>query len=161
MSVQTGKLRCHTANLVVTDTLAPLLRHESGGHQISVSDAIYIIGLGRMATSTKSWQGAGGDPSRLTQQELVAHQAMARKVAVEILFSKALAHANPDVYKAVKLCCTAWKSKWRMRQAVTAAEVGQLFGDEEDIWKFLRHVRQVINYSGPKLAKQATGLNVV
>ena len=78
---------------------------------MSVCDAIYIIGLGRMVTSTKSWQGAVGDPNRLTQQELVGHQAMVRTVAVDIAFSKALAEARPEVYKALKLCCKAWKGK--------------------------------------------------
>ena len=130
-------------------------------HHTSVCDAIYIIGLGRMVTSTKSWQGAAGDPSRLTQQELVGHQAMVRKVKVDIAFSKALAQARHEVYKAVKLCCKTWKGKWRLRQAGAAPEVGQRFGNEQDIWMFLRKVRRLINYSGPKLAKQATGLDVV
>ena len=161
VSVQTGNQRCHTAELVVADTLAPLLRSEAGVHHMSVCDAIYIIGLGLKVTSTKSWQGAAGHPSRLTQQELVGHQAMVRKAAVDIAFSKALAEARPEVYKALKLCCKAWKGKWRLRQAGTAPEVGQWFGNEQDIWMFLRNVRRVINYSGPKLAKQATGLDVV
>ena len=113
MSVQTGNQRCHTAELVVTDTLAPLLRNEAGVHHVimSVCDAIYSIGLGRMATPTKSWQGAAGDPSRLTQQELVGHQAMVRKVAVDIAFSKALAQARPEVYKALRFCRDALKKQ--------------------------------------------------
>ena len=51
VSVQTGNQRCHTAELVVTDTLAPLLRNEAGVHHMSVCDAIHIIGFGRMVTS--------------------------------------------------------------------------------------------------------------
>ena len=54
VSVQTGNQRCHTAELVVTDTLVPLLRNEAGVHHMSVCDAIYIIGLGLKVTSTKS-----------------------------------------------------------------------------------------------------------
>ena len=130
--VQTGNQRCHTAELVVTDTLAPLLRNDAGVHHMSLCDAIYIIGLGRMVTSTKSWQGAAGHPSRLTQQELVGHQAMVRKVAVNIAFSQALAQARPEVYKALRFCRDALKSKWKLRQEVSAPEVGQWFANEQD-----------------------------
>ena len=165
VSVETGEQRCNAANLVVTDSLGPLLKHQrQDGHEMSVTDAIYIVGLGRIVTSTESWQDAGGDPKRLAQQQLVHHKAMAQKSRspVEITFSKALKQARPEVYKAVKVCCKAWRSKWRMKEAcLTAPEVGQWFGDEQDIWVFLRGIREVINYRGPKLAKQATGLNWV
>ena len=34
-------------------------------------------------------------------------------------------------------------------------------GDEQDIWKCLRSVRWVTNYQGPKVARQASGLQCV
>ena len=48
-----------------------------------------------------------------------------------------------------------------MRQAVTAEEGREWFGDEQAIWKFLRRIRQVINYRGPKVARLASGLNAM
>ena len=85
---------------------------------------------------------------------------MVRNVAVDIAFSKALAQARPEVYKALKLIERPVAID-TLRQAGTAPEVGQWLGNEQDIWMFLRNVRRVINYSGPKLPKQATGLDVV
>ena len=162
MSAQTGFDRCYTADIVVTDTIAPLLGHEHSGPQpFSMTDIVYIVGLGRMVISTTSWQRAQGDPRRLTESDVTRHVPMAQQLAVEIAFSTAMRHARPEVYKAMKKCCGAQGSKWRMRQAVTAPENGEWFGDEQDILKLFRRVRGVINSRGPKIALQSSGLGSI
>ena len=161
MSMETGPHRCFHAQIVVTDTLAPLLTQHSDTHHMSVADAIYIVALGRMVTSTTSWHRATNDPRRLTGQQVTAHEPMVSKLAIDIAFSATLRAIRPEIYKALRFCCSVEKSKWCMRQAVTAEEGREWFGDEEDIWICLRRVRQVINYRGPKVARHASGLNAI
>ena len=161
MSMETGPHCCCNAQIVVTDTLAPLLTPQSDSHHMSVADAIYIVGLGRLVTSTTSWHRARNDPRRLTQFQVTDHEPMALKLGVEITFSAALREARPEVYKALKHCCKVDKSKWRMRQAMTADVGREWLGDEQDVWKLLRKVRRVINYQGPKIARCTSGLNVI
>ena len=120
LSVQTGFDRCYTADIVVTDTLAPLLG-DSELQPLTITDIVYIVGLGRVATSTTSWRRAQGDARRLTEHDITRHVPMAQKLPAEIAFSTLLRHACP-VYKAMKNCCRVENSKWRMRQAVTAPE---------------------------------------
>ena len=161
MSMETGPHRCFNAQIAVTDTLAPLLARQSDSQHMSLVDAIYIVGLGRMVTSTTSWCRATGDPSRLTEQQVTDHEPMVLKLAVDIAFSRKLPVVRPEIYKAFKRCCRVAKSKWCMRQAVTAEEGREWFGNEQDIWKFLRRIRQVINYRGPKVARLASGLTTM
>ena len=161
MFMETGPHRCFNAQIVVTDTLAPLLIQQSGSHHMSLVDAIYIVGLGRMVTSTTSWCRATGDPRRLTEQQVTDHEPMVLKLAIDISFSRTLRAVRPEIYKALKQCCRVARSKWHMRQAVTAEEGREWFGDEQDIWKFLRRVREVINYRGPKVARLASGLTAM
>ena len=121
LSVQTGFDRCYTADIVVTDTLAPLLG-DSELQPLTITDIVYIVGLGRVVTSTTSWRRAQGDARRLTEHDLTRHVPMAQKLPAEIAFSTILWHARPEVYKAMKHCCRVENSKWQMRQAVTAPE---------------------------------------
>ena len=110
MSMETGPHRCFNAQIVVTDTLAPLLAPHCDGHQMTLADAIYIVGLGRMVTSTTSWYRASSDPRRLTQQEVTAHEPMVCKVATDINFSRTLRAIGPEIYKALKQCCNVEKA---------------------------------------------------
>ena len=136
MSMETGPHCCFKAQVVVTDTIAPLLTQQADSHHMSLVDAIYIVGLGRMVTSTTSWCRATGDPRRLTEQQVTDHEPMVLKLAVDIAFSQTLRGVRPEIYKALKQCCRVARSKWCMRQAVTAEEGREWFGDEQAIWKF-------------------------
>ena len=89
LSVQTGFDRCYIADIVVTDTLAPLLTG-SELQPLTITDIVYIVGLGRVVTSTTSWRRAQGDARRLTEHDITRHVPMAQKLRVKIAFSTLL-----------------------------------------------------------------------
>ena len=76
VTVHMGNHRCCAAPLVVTETLAPLLTQCCAGH-MTVVDAIYIVGSGRVVATKRCWQRANGEPKRLTERQGTAHEPMA------------------------------------------------------------------------------------
>ena len=165
--MQKGWARCYNADIVVVDNLTPLLAPDAepyAARSMSVADALLIVGFGRIVASSSCWARVKSNPNELTVNDVVGHEPMALKVAVKMVFSTTLRGMQPHAYSAAKQCCRAIKSKWTMRQALTAAACkdGEVwFGEEGDIWKFLCRIRQVRTFRGAKVARHSSGVNAL
>jgi hypothetical protein len=166
LTVKVGWDRCRGADLVVVDTIAPLIGGQAADHTqaMTAADALLIIGLGKTVVPYGSWMRAKCDPGELTAVDAICHESMI-KTPAKLVFSPALRNIERDAYRAAMACCAAGGSKWEFRKALTAGECQkktgeELFNSAEDVWEFVRRLRRVKNYMGQAVPRHTSGVSV-
>ena len=164
LRVQVGWGRCASADLVVVDTIAPLLDGQVVDPHagLTAADALFIVGFGKPVVQYGQWLRARCIPSELRNADTVCHQAIIGKPA-KLVFSSRLLNVERETYRAARRCCKAARSKWTIRQAMTADECGARetwLGNLDDIWKLVERLRRVKTYRGEVGHPSTSGVRV-